>query len=43
MDIGFSATNPNGMIFSAEGFYDGVGADNFESFGGRVKFTLPLN
>lgn len=44
VDAGFSATNPdNGLTLSIEGFYDGIGINNFDSYGGRARVTIPLN
>ncbi len=42
-EAGFSATNPMGLILTATGFYDGVGVDNYYSYGGSVRLTVPLN
>jgi len=44
VDAGFSATNPDtGLTLSVDGFYDGIGIDDFDSYGGRVRVTVPLN
>ncbi len=40
---GFSATNPMGMILKVSGFYDGIGTNNYYSYGGNVRLTVPLN
>ena len=43
VDFGFSAANPvNGMIFTLEGFYDGIGISNYDAYGGRARVTVPL-
>ena len=33
---------PEGLSISGDGFYDGIGADNFEAYGGRVRLIVPL-
>ncbi len=33
----------NGTRFEASGFYDGLGDSNFETYGGKLGFVLPLN
>ena len=33
----------NGWSINGEGFYDGIGVDDLEAFGGSVKLTVPLN
>jgi len=44
VDAGFSATNPStGMTLTLEGFYDGIGIEDFDSYGGRARVTVPLN
>ena len=44
LDAGFSATNPdNGMIFSLEAFYDGIGISDFDSYGGSARLIMPVN
>ena len=42
-DLGLNATNDSGMHMSLSGFYDGVGVDDYNSFGGSARFTVPLN
>lgn len=33
----------NGASIRAEGFYDGVGTDDLDAFGGSLKLSIPLN
>ena len=40
---GLSVTTPEGWQIEGEGFYDGIGAKNLESFGGGLSLTVPLN
>ena len=43
VDAGFSATNPDtGTIFTLEAFYDGIGASDYDSYGGTARITIPL-
>jgi hypothetical protein len=42
VDAGFSLTNPNGMVFSASAFYDGLGIEDYESMGGKVRLSVPI-
>ena len=43
VDAGFSATNPdNGMILTLEAFYDGIGASDYDSYGGTARISIPL-
>ena len=44
ISAGFAASNPdNGITLTTEFFYDGIGADNYETYGGRARITVPLN
>ena len=40
---GISFRLPNGASFTGEGFYDGIGVDGLDMYGGSVKATVPLN
>lgn len=42
-DAGVSFTDLTGITFQAAGFYDGVGVNDFSSYGGSVKVIVPLN
>lgn len=42
VDAGFSLTNLNGTNISANAFYDGLGIDDYESMGGKVKLSIPI-
>lgn len=40
---GFSARMANGWSFTGEGFYDGIGADDLDIYGGKARITIPFN
>ncbi len=40
---GMTIQVPGGVSLSGEGFYDGIGADDFRAYGGGAKLTVPLN
>ncbi len=40
---GLELTSTGGYSLKAEGFYDGVGADDFEGYGGSLKLKIPFN
>jgi len=40
---GISFRLANGASLSGEGFYDGIGVDGLDIYGGSVKATVPLN
>lgn len=42
LDFGLSLLAENGMVFNSELFYDGFGVDDYDSWGGLVKWTVPL-
>ncbi|MGI9405263.1 MAG: Ig-like domain-containing protein [Hyphomicrobiaceae bacterium] len=42
VDLGLSVALPNGISVAGKGFYDGVGADDFESYGGNLAVKIPL-
>ncbi|MBL1404408.1 MAG: autotransporter outer membrane beta-barrel domain-containing protein [Rhizobiales bacterium] len=41
--VGVKTTNAMGWSLSAASFYDGVGIDDYYSYGGSIKLTVPLN
>ncbi len=41
-EAGISVRLPTGMSIAGEGFYDGIGADNFSAYGGSVTVKLPF-
>ena len=43
LSVGVSAQLANGWRLSGEGYYDGIGADDFDAYGGSVRFNVPLN
>lgn len=43
VEAGISILLPNGMSLQGEGFYDGIGASDAETYGGKLQLNLPLN
>ncbi len=43
IDGGFTILGVSGVTLAADGFYDGIGASNFEAFGGAATVSVPLN
>lgn len=41
-EAGVKFTLPQGASLTGEGFYDGIGAEDFEAYGGSVKLRLPF-
>ncbi|MGI9477130.1 MAG: autotransporter domain-containing protein [Hyphomicrobiaceae bacterium] len=41
-EAGLSVHLPNGMTLSGEGFYDGIGAGDYEAYGGNAKLSIPF-
>ena len=39
---GLSVQMPNGQSLDGQGFYDGIGSNDFEAYGGRITLTVPL-
>lgn len=44
LDAGLSFTNTMGWTLATAGFYDGIGldTDNYQTYGGNLKLTIPL-
>jgi len=42
VDAGFSFTNTLGWTLAASGYYDGIGLDDYEAMGGKVRLTIPV-
>ncbi len=42
-DLGLDSVHPGGLNVSLNGFYDGAGVDDYQSYGGKIRFTIPLN
>ena len=40
---GVSVRMANGWSIKGEGFYDGIGADDLDAYGGSVKLSVSLN
>ncbi|AKI02409.1 outer membrane autotransporter barrel domain-containing protein [Hoeflea sp. IMCC20628] len=43
VDSGLTILTPKGWIYMMNGFYDGIGVTGYQSVGGRVRLTVPLN
>ncbi len=43
LDGGVSFVTPQDWILSLASYYDGIGNDDYESYGGKVRATIPLN
>ncbi len=43
VDAGVAVRMLNGWSLNGEGFYDGIGADDLEAYGGSVTLVVPLN
>ncbi|MGI9421828.1 MAG: autotransporter domain-containing protein [Hyphomicrobiaceae bacterium] len=41
-DLRMYVASIKGWEFAADGFYDGIGADGFEAYGGSARMTVPL-
>ena len=41
-EAGLSIRLPQGVAITGEGFYDGIGADGFNAYGGSVKVGVPF-
>ena len=39
-DLGFERVLSNGTVFSAAGFYDGIGADHYEGYGLDIAVAM---
>ena len=39
---GLSVQMPNGWSLKGEGFYDGIGSEYLEAYGGTIRLTVPL-
>ena len=42
VDAGVSIRLPDGLTLNGEGFYDGIGANNYKSYGGSIRLSIPL-
>ena len=43
LEGGLQITRANGWSFRASANYDGIGADDFEAYGGQLWLEIPLN
>lgn len=43
VDAGFSLENEYGVRFTAAAYYDGIGTSGYESIGGNLGLSVPLN
>ena len=42
-ETGITVRTINGVTLGFEGFYDGIGASNYDAYGGSAKVAIPLN
>ena len=42
VDAGVRIRLPDGLTLNGEGFYDGIGADDYKSYGGSIRMSIPL-
>ena len=42
-EAGITVRTSNGVTLGFEGFYDGIGASNYDAYGGSAKVAIPLN
>ncbi len=43
LDAGFSLLSADGMEISGAGYYDGLGVEDYHSYGGKLRLIVPLN
>ncbi len=43
LDAGIAISNPYGLGLNVSGYYDGIGADDYEAYGGKARLIIPLN
>ena len=43
VEAGLSFRFANGASLTGEGFYDGIGVDDLDMYGGSARLTVPLN
>ncbi|MFK5978265.1 MAG: hypothetical protein QM488_05200 [Rhizobiaceae bacterium] len=43
VDAGLSFADMRGWMVTASGCYDGIGIDDYDSYGGRLRLVIPLN
>ena len=42
VDAGVRIRLPDGLTLNGEGFYDGLGAKDYKSYGGSIRLNIPL-
>ncbi len=42
VDAGLGVASANGLAFNLEGFYDGIGLDDFEAYGGTARVSVAI-
>ncbi|MEM8973379.1 MAG: hypothetical protein AAGD43_15075, partial [Pseudomonadota bacterium] len=42
VDAGVRIRLPDGLTLNGEGFYDGLGAKDYKSYGGSIRINIPL-
>ena len=43
LDAGFDIRRVDGIKFQLDGFYDGIGQTNYETYGGKARLIIPIN
>ncbi len=43
LDTGLGIITQNNWIFDFSSYYDGLGIDDYEAYGGKARLTIPLN
>lgn len=43
VDAGFRSVGSSGISLTVDGFYDGLGANDYEAYGGSAKVSFPLH
>ncbi|MEM9358913.1 MAG: hypothetical protein AAGB04_22255, partial [Pseudomonadota bacterium] len=42
VDAGITIRLPDGLTLNGEGFYDGLGTEDYKSYGGSIRINIPL-
>ncbi len=42
VEVGLNGQRASGLSIRGTGFFDGIGADDLEAYGGKVTVTVPL-
>ena len=41
-EFGLALRMQNGIAFGADGFYDGIGVEDYQAYGGTISLSIPL-